>query len=129
MSQESDAAVTGIPLVNGVIPLKGGSGFMGVGTDGSGSDYSVYLAFSCSPTGPWSPGVNVYSIPETARYRNETAYMATFHPELRGDGLVASYNINSLDGLSALKHNDHLYQPHFIQITAGKKVRPPVSAR
>ena len=125
---ESNSAVTGIPLVNGVIPLKGGSGFMGVGTGGSGSNYSVYLTFSCSPTGPWSPGVNVYSIPETAAYRNEIAYMATFHPELSGDGLVASYNIDSLDGLSALKRNDHKYQPHFILITAGTTVGPPVSA-
>jgi hypothetical protein len=128
VSGEPNAAVTGIPLVNGVIPLKGGSGFMGVGTSGSGSKYSVYLTFSCSPTGPWSPGVNVYSIPETAKYRKEIAYTATFHPELRGDGLVASYNIDSLDGLPALKQNDHEYQPHFIQITSGTTAGAPVSA-
>ena len=80
VSGESNAAVTGTPLVNGIIPLEGASGFMGVGVGGSGSDYYLYLTFSCSPTGPWSWTANVYTIPETATYSNEIAYMATFHP-------------------------------------------------
>jgi hypothetical protein len=115
---ESNAAVTGIPLVNGVVPLKGGSGFMGVGTGGSGSSYYVALTFSCSPTGPWSIGQNVYSIPETAQYSNEIAYLGTFHPELSdGGALVASYSLDSLDGLPALEQNVHQYQPRFLQIS------------
>jgi hypothetical protein len=113
---ESNAAITSTPLVNGVIPLKNNGGFMGVGVDNSGTNYSLALTFSCSPTGPWSPGVNVFSIPQTASYANEIAYMATFHPELSAAGLVTSYNIDSRDGLSALQRNDRKYKPHFVVI-------------
>ena len=66
----------------------------------------------------------MYSIPQTTDYPDEYAYAATFHPELGGDGLVTSYNTNSLDGLSALKENDHRYQPHFIQIALGTSAGP-----
>jgi hypothetical protein len=114
---ESNAAVTGTPLVNGVIPLKAGSGFMGVGVGNSGRSYWLSLTFSCSPTGPWSPAVDVYAIPETASYANEIAYMATFHPEITAAGLVTSYNIDSQDGLSALERNDRKYKPHFLLIS------------
>jgi hypothetical protein len=117
VSGESNAAVTGTPLVNGIIPLKNGSGFMGMGVGGSGSDYWMYLTFSCSPTGPWSWSANAYTIPETGTYSNEIAYMATFHPELTANGLVASYNVDSSDGLSSLMQDDHEYQPRFVDIT------------
>ena len=116
VSGESNAAITSTPLVNGVIPLKNSSGFMGVGVDDSGRNYSLSLTFSCSPTGPWSAGVNVFSIPQTASFANEIAYMATFHPELGAAGLVTSYNIDSTDGLSALERNDRKYKPHFVVI-------------
>jgi hypothetical protein len=110
-------AAPGFPLLNGVIPLQNGSGYMGVVVGGwAGQTMTVDLAFSCSPTGPWSTPQNVYSIPETTQYPDELAYIATFHPELSGSGLVTSYNVNSLDGLTALRANDHLYQPRFIQI-------------
>ena len=124
---ESNAVVTATPLVNGIVPLESASGFMGVGVGGSGSDYNVYLTFSCSPTGPWSGPASAYTIPATATYTNEIAYMATFHPELSGHGLVASYNIDSSDGLSALEQDDHEYQPGFIDITPGTDVDAPVS--
>ena len=117
VSGELNAAVTATPLVNGIIPLENASGFMGVGVGGSGSDYYLYLTFSCSPTGPWSWSANAYTIPETATYSNEIAYMATFHPELTADGLVASYSIDSSNGLSSLEQDDHEYQPRFVDIT------------
>ena len=117
VSGEFNAAVTGTPLVNGIIPLESASGFMGVGVGGSGSDYYVYLTFSCSPTGPWTSTANVYTIPETATYPNEIAYMATFHPELTANGLVVSYNIDSSGGLDSLLQDDHEYQPRFIDIS------------
>jgi hypothetical protein len=117
VSGEPNAAVTGTPLVNGIIPLENASGFMGVGVGGSGSDYYLYLTFSCSPTGPWSWSANAYTIPETATYSDEIAYMATFHPELTADGLVASYSIDSSNGLSSLEQDDHEYQPRFVDIT------------
>jgi hypothetical protein len=115
---ESNAyAAPGFPLIDGVVPLANGSGYMGVGTGGSGTSYSVAVTFSCSPTGPWSRAQNVYQIPETQLFPNEMAYIATFHPELATNGMVISYNLNSLDGLSALLRNDHTYQPHFIDIS------------
>ncbi len=114
------------PPLNGVIPLQGASGYMGVGVTGSaGHPMNIGLFFSCSLTGPWSSPRDVYSIPQTTDYPDEYAYAATFHPELGGDGLVTSYNTNSLDGLSALKQNDHRYQPHFVQITPSTNVGPP----
>jgi hypothetical protein len=118
VSGESQAVVTTTPLVNGVIPLKGASGFMGIGIGGSGSNQWVALTFSCSPTGPWSRPVTVYSIPETTAYSHEIAYMANFHPELGSKDLVASYSIDSALGLSSVLSNDHEYQPRFIQIEA-----------
>jgi hypothetical protein len=114
---EGNAVATpGFPLISGVVPLENGGGFMGTGTGGSGSNEWVSVTFSCSPTGPWSTPVDIYAIPEVSEYSDEVAYMATFHPELAGNGLVTSYDINSLDGLSALEQNDHVYQPRFIDI-------------
>jgi hypothetical protein len=110
---ESNAVTPpGFPLMTGVIPLMNNSGFMAVGVGSS-----VTLTFSCSPTGPWSTPVNVYSVPELSEYSNEIAYTANFHPELTATGLVVSYSIDSLDGISALEQDDHLYQPRFIQLT------------
>ena len=114
---ESNAVATpGFPLLTGVIPLQDDSGFMGVGVGGSGSDMWLSVSFSCGPTGPWSSSHDIYSIPEVSQFPDELAYIATFHPELSGNGLVASYNLNSLDGLSALEQNDHRYQPRFVLI-------------
>jgi hypothetical protein len=59
----------------------------------------------------------VYTIPQTTEYPNELAYIATFHPEIPGKRLVISYNLDSLDGLSALERNVHQYQPHFIRLS------------
>ena len=125
---ESNAVAEPFPLINGVIPLHDGTGFMGVGVGGTyGKSMQVSLTFACSPTGPWSSPRNIYSIPEIWEYPNELAYMATFHPEISAGGtLVTSYSVDSLDGLSALEQNDHQYQPHFIEIASG--FNPPVSA-
>jgi hypothetical protein len=80
----------------------------------------VYLTFACLPIGPWSTPQSVYTIPETAKDPNELAYMSTFHPEISDHGdVVTSYSLNSLDGLSALRKDDHRYQPRFIQVAAG----------
>jgi len=89
---------------------------MGVGVDNSGRSYSLSLTFSCSPTGQWGSRMNVFSIPQTASYANEIAYMATFHPELSAAGLVTSYNIDSTDGLSVLERNDRKDKPHVVVI-------------
>jgi hypothetical protein len=116
---EANAAAEPLPFITGIIPLQGGSGYMGVGVGGTfGQAMHVSVTFACSPTGPWSTSQIIYNIPETTEYPDEFAYMATLHPEISDSGgLVLSYSINSLDGLSALKQNDHLYQPRFIQIS------------
>jgi hypothetical protein len=121
LTGEANAVAEPFPYVTGVIPLKNGSGFMGVGVGGTYAQaMQVDVTFACSPTGPWSTGQVVYSIPEITEYPNEFAYMATFHPEISANGdLVTSYSVNSLDGLSALKQNVHEYQPRFIDLSAG----------
>ena len=119
MAGEANAVAEPFPFDTGVIPLKDASGFMGVGVGGTyGQAMQVAVTFACSPTGPWSTPQNIYSLPETTEYPDEFAYMATFHPEISDNGgLVLSYSVNSLDGLSALEQNAHEYQPHFIQIS------------
>jgi hypothetical protein len=114
---EANAVAEPIPFITGIIPMSN-SGFMGVGVGGTyGQAMHVSVTFACSPTGPWSTPQTIYTIPETTEYPNEFAYMATLHPEISdAGGLVMSYSINSLSGLSALEQNDHLYQPRFIQI-------------
>jgi hypothetical protein len=109
---ESNAVTPpGFPLMTGVIPLKDNTGFMAVGVGSS-----VSLTFSCSPTGPWSTPVDVYTVPELSEYSNEIAYTATFHPDLTTTGLAVSYSVDTLNGISALEQNDHLYQPRFIDL-------------
>ena len=50
--------------------------------------------------------------------------MSTFHTELSSpDDLVVSYDINTLDGLSALEENVHQYQPQFLQLRPVRKSR------
>jgi hypothetical protein len=121
---EGNAVAEPTPFITGIVPLLNGSGFMGVGNSGTpGQAMQVAVTFACSPIGPWSTPQNIYTIPEISEYPHEFAYMATFHPEISDRGeLVTSYSVNSLDGLSALKLNDHQYQPHFIQIAAGTTV-------
>jgi hypothetical protein len=120
VSGEANAVAEPFPFITGIIPLQNGSGFMGVGVGGTyGQAMHVSVTFACSPTGPWSTAQTIYTTPETTEYPNEFAYMATLHPEISdGGGLVLSYSVNSLDGLSALEQNDHLYQPRFIQISS-----------
>jgi len=128
-SGETNAIVVkGLPLITGVVPLQNQTGFMGVGISGlAGHAMKVVLTFSCSPTGPWSPPQAVYTIPETTEYPNEYAYIATFHPELQGDGVITSYNVDSLNGFAALVQNNHQYQPSFVQITSNTLGDLPVS--
>jgi hypothetical protein len=81
-------------------------------------DKTVDLSYACSPTGPWSSPVPIYTIPQVNEYPNEIAYIPTFHPELSSHGLIISYNVDSLSGLSALEQNVHQYQPQFLQLSS-----------
>ncbi len=107
--------------LTGVTAQTDAGGFLGVSVPGSVfTDTTVDLSYACSPAGPWSAPIPVYTIPQISEYDNEIAYMSTFHTELSSPGdLVVSYDINTLDGLSALEENVHQYQPQFLQLGTG----------
>jgi hypothetical protein len=121
VSGESNA----IPLytqnqLTGVEPQVNGVGYIGVSIYDSTAANSVDLSYSCSPTGPWTTPVAVYTVPQVSEYTDEFAYIPTFHPELSGLGtLIVSYNIDTTDGLSELDQNVHAYQPQFLQLAFG----------
>ena len=113
---ESNAVpvVTGTVL-SGVIPLANGTGYMAVSVPGT-NDSTVDLSFACNPAGPWSTPQAVYTIPQVSQYQNEIAYISTFHPEITGNGLILSYNIDAVESLSQLAQNVHQYQPQFLAL-------------
>ena len=98
----------------------GEGGFLAVSVPGSVlTDTTVDLS-ACSPAGPWSTPIPVYTIPQITEYSNEIAYMPTFHTEISSPGdLVVSYNIDTLNGLSASEQNVHDYQPQFLDVGTG----------
>jgi hypothetical protein len=104
-------------VLTGVTAQQGESGYMAVSIPVVVWDNkAVDLSYACSPSGPWSTPVPVYTIPQVSQFPDEIAYIPTFHPELSGNGLVISYNIDSLDGLTPLEENIHLYQPQFLEL-------------
>jgi hypothetical protein len=106
-------------LFDGVTPQQGVSGYEAVSIPGGVyQDKTVDLSYACSPTGPWSSPVPVYTIPQVNEYPDEIAYIPTFHPELSSHGLIISYNVDSLSGLSALEQDVHQYQPQFLQLSS-----------
>ncbi len=105
-------------VLTGVIPMAAGSGFMAVSVPGGViNDTTLDLSFACSPEGPWSSPTPVFAIPEVHEYSDEIAYIPTFHPEISGNGLIVSYNIDSSDGLPALENDVHQYQPQFLAVS------------
>jgi hypothetical protein len=105
-------------VLTGVTAQQDESGYVAVSIPVSFWDNTtVDLSYACSPAGPWSTPVPVYTIPQVSEYQDEIAYIPTFHPELSTNGLVISYNIDSLDGLSALTENIHQYQPQFLEVS------------
>ncbi|GAA3543592.1 hypothetical protein GCM10022419_024720 [Nonomuraea rosea] len=71
---------------------------------------------SCSPFGPFTGKQHVYTTPETSG--NIFTYNAHAHPEVAGNGLVVSYNVNSF------VNTDHyrdvsIYRPRFLDVTFG----------
>ncbi|MFI7105755.1 DUF4185 domain-containing protein [Nonomuraea sp. NPDC050227] len=71
---------------------------------------------SCSPTGPFTGKQHVYTTPETSG--NVFTYNAHAHPDVAGNGLVVSYNVNSF------VNTDHyrdvsIYRPRFLDVTFG----------
>lgn len=103
------------------MPEKMGKGYMAVSIPhGVFTDTVFQLSFACSPQGPWSMPVTVYTLPEITgphAYKNEIAYLPTVHPELSEAGrIIVSYNINTTDGLVAYQNNIRVYQPRFLTL-------------
>lgn len=113
--------------LTGVTAEEGHVGYEAVSIPGSvRTDRTVDLSYSCFPQGPWSSPTPVYSIPEVRHLHNEIAYIPTFHPELSGNsGLVVSFNLDTLDGLSPLEKDIHAYQPQFLRLVNGSPQRAP----
>jgi hypothetical protein len=102
--------------LTGVMAQPGRVGYEAVSIpSGLVADDSVDLSYACSPQGPWTAPVSVYAIPEVAHLRHEFAYIPTFHPEISDPGaVVISYNLDTTDGLTVLRHDMHRYQPRFL---------------
>ena len=119
-----------IPTVNeltGVVTEVGSIGYEAVSVPpGVVSGTTVDLSYSCSPEGPWSAPVPVYSVPQIQGLPGQIAYIPTFHPELsRPDISVISYNVDTTDGLSPLQEDIHGYQPRFVLLrTRPRSVDP-----
>ncbi|WP_199238364.1 DUF4185 domain-containing protein [Kribbella steppae] len=79
--------------------------------------------FSCSPTGPWVKPVELYQTPETGAdgsYGNANiiTYNSHDHPDQRrGNQLLVSYNVNSLDANTDLYADVSIYRPRFVAVT------------
>jgi hypothetical protein len=78
--------------------------------------------FSCSPTGPFVKPVELYQTPETGAtgsYGNANiiTYNSHEHPDLRrGNTLLVSYNVNSLDANTDLYADVSIYRPRFLAV-------------
>lgn len=79
---------------------------------------SIGVRMADRPEGPWSEPKIIYT-PDHAGVKMPIIYSAKAHPELRGDGLFVTYNVNSLD-LQHMLENQSIYFPRFIRV----KIRP-----
>jgi hypothetical protein len=118
-----EANAVPIPTVNqltGVTPQQDGVGYVAVSAAPNVYANAVELSYACSPEGPWTAPVPVYTVPQINEYQDEIEYIPTFHPELSSGGsLIVSYNIDTTDGLAAVEQNVHQYQPQFLQVNVG----------
>ncbi|MEV6284344.1 DUF4185 domain-containing protein [Kribbella sp. NPDC051770] len=79
--------------------------------------------FSCSPTGPFVNKTELYRTPETGAggsYGDADiiTYNSHEHPDLRrGNELLVSYNVNSLDANNDLYADVSIYRPRFTGVT------------
>ncbi len=72
--------------------------------------------------GPWSEPKIIYT-PDYSGVKMPIAYSAKAHPELRGNGLFVTYNVNSLD-LKHMLENQGIYFPRFIRVKIGPLAGP-----
>lgn len=78
--------------------------------------------FGCSPTGPFVNPVELYQTPETGTTGSYgdgdiITYNSHDHPDLRrGNSLLVSYNVNSLDPNVDLYADVSIYRPRFVRV-------------
>jgi len=75
---------------------------------------TVALRTAPSPEGPFGEAVEVFTPPERGR-RSMLIYGVRAHPEQGGEGLLLTYNANSLDVATLLEDLD-LYYPRFVRL-------------
>jgi hypothetical protein len=121
VSGEANAVpISSVNPLTGVIPQQDGVGYVAVSMAPNVYANSVQLSYACSPDGPWTVPVPVYTVPQIDEYQDEIAYIATFHPELSSGGcLIVSYNIDTTNGWADVEQNVHQYQPQFLQLNIG----------
>ncbi|WP_020389167.1 DUF4185 domain-containing protein [Kribbella catacumbae] len=79
--------------------------------------------FACSPTGPFVNPVELYQTPETGATGSYgdadiITYNSHDHPDRRrGNSLLVSYNVNSLDANADLYADVSIYRPRFVRVT------------
>lgn len=114
---ESDSARLMNGVANEYSVSRVGSGYVLITHDTTEALSAKIVAYSsCSPTGPFTGKQVVYTTPETSG--NIFTYNAHAHPDIAGDGLVVSYNVNSF------VNTDHyrdvtIYRPRFVDVKFG----------
>ncbi|MGA4994635.1 DUF4185 domain-containing protein [Nonomuraea bangladeshensis] len=112
---ETDSARIMSGVANEYSVTKVGSSYVLITHDTSEPLSPNIVAYtSCSPAGPFTGRQHVYTTPETGG--NIFTYNAHAHPDVAGDGLVVSYNVNSF------VNTDHyrdvtIYRPRFLDVT------------
>lgn len=64
--------------------------------------------------GPWTD-LHLFYTPDYTGFTKPFMYAAKAHPELKSDGLVITYNVNSFD-FGELVQNQDIYFPKFVEI-------------
>ncbi|TMR10190.1 DUF4185 domain-containing protein [Nonomuraea turkmeniaca] len=112
---EADSARIMSGVANEYSVTKVGSGYVLITHDTTEVLSANIVAYaSCSPFGPFTGKQHIYTTPETSG--NIFTYNAHAHPEIAGNGLVVSYNVNSF------VNTDHyrdvsIYRPRFLDVT------------
>ncbi|HNU89184.1 MAG TPA: DUF5005 domain-containing protein [Ferruginibacter sp.] len=80
---------------------------------------SIGIRMADHITGPWTEPHTIFT-PTYPGVKRPFMYSAKAHPELAGDGMYITYNVNSFDFAELLK-NQFIYFPQFIKLKISKK--------
>ncbi|MEU7829439.1 DUF4185 domain-containing protein [Nonomuraea sp. NPDC049129] len=116
-TNEADSARIMSGVANEYSVTKVGNGYVLITHDTTEVLSSHIVAYtSCSPFGPFTGKQAVYTTPETNG--NIFTYNAHAHPDVAGNGLVVSYNVNSFVNTDHYRDSS-IYRPRFIDVTFG----------